>query len=513
MVTIDDSLQIKIRGIHPEQIKKQLENFEKGFPPLTLIKAATNFHGIKKICECEIQNYISVFEQKKSENLEIIKFVPASGAATRMFGFLYTVLDQLQRGKDLPGILVHENVHKFLDNIERFAFFDELKKQLPFEIRPIDNQKVECLLETLLTSKGMNYGNLPKALLKFHKYPDQVRTAIEEHLVEGGGYARNSRNEVHLHFTVSADHLQLVEYLVQKITSDYQKKLGVNFFIDFSTQKASTDTLAVNMNNEPLRDDAGKLLFRPAGHGALLENLNDLDADLIFIKNIDNVVPDGSKKNTSDYKKVLAGILLSVQKQLFKYQKLLDENAPENLENSFYAEVISFLETVMYVSLPQKLFRSTKEELYYFIRRKIFRPIRVCGMVKNSGEPGGGPFFAANNDGTVSLQIVESSQVDHTNSAQVDIFRQSTHFNPVDLVCGTRNHKGVKFNLLDFTDPQTGFITKKTNNGKELKAQELPGLWNGSMSDWNTLFAEVPAETFCPVKIVNDLLRKEHCVE
>jgi hypothetical protein len=297
---------------------------------------------------------------------------------------------------------------------------------------------------------------------------------------------------------------------VNEIKTKYEELFGAVYQISFSHQKSSTDTISVTLENEPFRNSDGTLLFRPAGHGALLENLNDLEADLIFIKNVDNVVPDHLKKPTVNYKKALGGVLLNLQEQIFNYQKILHENEPASLESAFYAEAANFLENVLNVSPPKNQYFSEKEELHQYFSKKFNRPIRVCGMVKNQGEPGGGPFFAVNSDGTISLQIVESSQIDFRDPEQSQIAKSATHFNPVDLVCAVRNYAGVKFNLKDYTNPDTGFISTKSKDGKELKALELPGLWNGSMADWNTLFVEVPIETFNPVKTVNDLLRKEH---
>jgi hypothetical protein len=318
---------------------------------------------------------------------------------------------------------------------------------------------------------------------------------------------------VSLHFTVSPEHQKAFEKHVDEILPKYEELFGVEYRVSFSQQKLSTDTIAVSPDNEPFRNNDGSLLFRPAGHGALLENLNDLDADLIFIKNIDNVVPDQLKSVTVEYKKSLAGFLLSLQEQIFYYQKMLKEHHPASLESGFYAEAANFLENVLNISPPGNQYYSEKEELYHYFNMKFNRPIRVCGMVKNQGEPGGGPFFALNRDGSVSLQIVESSQIDFTNPDQSALAKQASHFNPVDLVCAVKNYAGEKYNLLKYSDPETGFISSKSKDGKELKAQELPGLWNGAMSDWNTIFIEVPIETFNPVKTINDLLREEHQVK
>jgi hypothetical protein len=506
----EDISQITARGSRTETVEQQLENFRKGFPFLKLIESATNYHGIIKLSESEIQHYTDVFEEKNKGNIGLLKFIPASGASSRMFKSLYSALDDLRAGKNSSEVTKEKEVAVFIDQIERFAFHDDLRKLAEARGKTFQEIPVQKLLELLLLEDGLNYGNLPKALIKFHKYPDYCRTALEEHLVEGAMYCKNNSGVSKLHFTVSVEHQQALEILVSQVKPAYEELFQVTYQISFSNQKPSTDTVAVAPDNYLFRDKNGELLFRPAGHGALIENLNDLDADIIFIKNIDNVVLDWLKQTTVDYKKALAGLLLSLQEQIFSYQKIFSEVQPGDLENSFYVEVASFVENVLNITPPPNLISSNKDKLFNYLLKKIDRPVRVCGMVKNLGEPGGGPFFAQNNDGTISPQIVESSQIDFSNPEQAGIARQSTHFNPVDLVCGIKNYEGKKYNLLKFIDPQTGLITQKSHDGKELKAQELPGLWNGSMSDWSTLFVEVPIETFCPVKTVNDLLRKEH---
>ena len=506
----EDISQIKAHGSQPEVIELQIENFKTGFPYLKLSEAASNYHGIIQLSVSEIQKYISIFEEKNSKQLELIKFVPASGAASRMFKSLFTALDDFRKGKTTDEIMKDKEVAVFFTQLNQFAFYEDLKKLAASDNKSIEEIHARKILEWLLLEQGLNYGNKPKALLKFHRYPDQIRTPLEEHFVEGALYSRNSSGIVNLHFTVSTEHQQAIEQLVTEIKPKYEELLGVTFRVSFSNQKPSTDTVAVTPDNELFRNKDNRLLFRPAGHGALLDNLNDLDADIVFIKNIDNVVPDQFNKSTIDSKKALAGILISLQEQIFNYQKILNEHRPGDLESGFYAELSNFLENVLNITPPKNLYSKDKEELFHYFSKKINRPVRVCGMVKNQGEPGGGPFFAMNSDGSISLQIVESSQIDFSDPEQVAIAKKATHFNPVDLVCGIKNYKGKKYNLLEFSDPKTGLITIKSSDGKELKAQELPGLWNGSMSDWNTLFVEVPIETFNPVKTVNDLLRKEH---
>lgn len=260
------------------------------------------------------------------------------------------------------------------------------------------------------------------------------------------------------------------------------------------------------MDNTPFRDKNGNLLFRPGGHGALIENLNDVDADVVFVKNIDNVVPDSFKCSTVIWKKVLAGVLVTLQEKIFGYLNLIETG---KYSHSQIEEMIHFLQNELCIRKPD-IKDLEDAELILYIKSKLLRPIRVCGMVKNVGEPGGGPFLAVNPDGTVSLQVLESSQIDMNDPQKKALFEKGTHFNPVDLVCAVKNHKGEKYNLPDYVDKNTGFISHKSKDGRELKALELPGLWNGAMSNWNTVFVEVPISTFNPVKTVNDLLRPEH---
>jgi len=508
MFSQKDENQIKQRGSNPEVVKKLIENFKKGFPYLKVAEAATVSNGIIKLNNKEVEENAEKYDRQVEAGVKPLKFVPASGAASRMFKALFEALDSCKKDPD-PDTALAKNAaaRQFLVNKEKFAFFNDLE-QLVGEKSAEKNCR--SWIDFLLNEKGLNYGSLPKGLLKFHKYPKDERTPFEEHMVEGASYSRDNKNVVRLHFTVSPEHQEVFEELLKKVKSRYEKELGVTFEVTFSIQKPSTDTIAVDLENNPFREPDNTLLFRPGGHGALIENLNDLDADLIFVKNIDNVVPDRLKQPTINYKKALAGILLKYQEKIFRYQKILNERHPATLESGFLAEAANFLENTLNTKPANNQYYTEKEELFHYLREKYNRPVRVCGMVKNEGEPGGGPFWAENADGTVSLQIAESSQIDPDSVQQQTILKHATHFNPVDLVCATKNYKREKYDLTRFTDPATGFISKKSKDGKELKAQELPGLWNGAMSDWNTLFVEVPVETFNPVKTVNDLLREQH---
>ena len=508
MFTQKDELQIARQGLTPEKVSLQIHNYETGFPFLQVVEAATTSKGVMKPSEKDIERFVNIYENETAHGLSAIKFVPASGAASRMFKSLYSALDALNLGKSAKEVL-DENADAafFFSNLTKFAFFKPLKACIEN-----DNQEVtfENTLQYLLSGKGLDYGNLPKGLLLFHHYNDSMRTSFEEHLVEGALYAKNAKGVVNLHFTVSKEHENLFRQLLGKVKSAYENMFDVTFEVEFSNQQSSTDIIAADMNNRPFRESDGSLLFRPGGHGALLENLNNLGNDLIFIKNIDNVVPDKLKQPTITSKKALAGILIHYQKRIFSFQKELNEKHFSALSSAFLAAAAQFLENELHTRPAADLYYEEKESLCRYLKSKFNRPIRVCGVVKNEGEPGGGPFFALSCDGSVSLQIAENAQIDNSDIRQAQIAAGAEFFNPVDLVCGVKNYRGEKFNLPDFSDPKTGFISQKSKDGRELKAQELPGLWNGAMSDWNTILVDAPIETFNPVKTVNDLLRKQH---
>ncbi|SEJ83203.1 protein of unknown function [Dyadobacter sp. SG02] len=493
----NDIQQIKERGSDLSVVEEQVRYFEKGFPFLQLSKAATVGDGIIRLTDDDIAQVISEFDKSAAEGeIALLKFVPASGAATRMFKSLFGFLQEDKKDK---------SVDEFFAKLKDFAFYEDLKTSLAADGHEIESADEKTIASYFLTAKGLGYGELPKGLLKFHNYTERSRTPLEEHLVEGAKYA-NAGSNVQIHFTVSPEHRDKFEKLVVEVVPSYQTQYGVRYIVSFSEQKSSTDTIAVNLDNTPFREKDDSLLFRPAGHGALLENLAQLDADIIFIKNIDNVVPDRIKDETITYKKALAGIVLRYQKKIFAYLDKLAANADATL----LSELDGFFRNELCVIQPADFESWSDDQKKAYFVGKLDRPLRACGMVKNQGEPGGGPFWAENADGSSSLQIVESAQVDVDNADQNSIFKNSTHFNPVDLVCAVKNKKGELYDLKKFRDPLTGFITGKSKDGKELKAQELPGLWNGSMADWNTLFVEVPLITFNPVKTVNDLLREQH---
>lgn len=504
MLSETDLKQIAERGISEEQVVGQLNQIKEGFPFLKLEAAASVGQGVLALDGEEREHYIEDWNEYKAQGHKVVKFVPASGAASRMFKNMFSFLSA---DYDVPTTDFEK---EYFDHIKNFAFREALcdmcKKnegKCVKELMADGNYK--AVVANMLEAKGLNYGQLPKGLLLFHNYEDGARTPMEEHLVEAALYAA-SNGEANVHFTVSHDHLELFKKKVAEKADKYAAAYDVKFNISFSEQKPSTDTVAANPDNTPFRNEDGSLLFRPGGHGALIENLNDLDADIVFIKNIDNVVPDRLKADTVLYKNVLAGVLVALQRKAFEYLELLDsgEYNHEKLE-----EIIRFLQRDL-CCRKADIKELEDADLVGYLRKKLNRPMRVCGVVKNVGEPGGGPFLAYNQDGTVSLQILESTQIDKNNPEYLKMFAEGTHFNPVDLVCAVKDYKGCPFNLPEYVDRQTGFISSKSKNGKELKALELPGLWNGAMSDWNTVFVEVPLSTFNPVKTVNDLLRPQH---
>lgn len=507
--TDSDLAQIASLGLTQDDVKRQLDNFHRGFPKTVLIDAATVGNGgILRLQDADINKYTD-FYQEHLEGKKILKFVPASGAATRMFKDLYA-FTSTYFGVDYSIPKEYPTVKDFLEQIRSFAFFDDLvacmaKSKADFGDY-MDRGDFSTVINFLLKEQYMGYGSLPKGLLKFHRYGHTQRTPLEEHIVEGAEYARQNDGKVNIHFTVSPEHSALFRKKVAEVKLFYEQNFGIKLHITFSEQKHYTDIIAVNEQNEPIRDDDGRLVFRPGGHGALIENLNEQHADLVFIKNIDNVVPDWMKHTTIIYKKVLAGLLLNLQQQSFHYLRILDKG----VEPTQLKDIEDFATHRLGIVLPDDYNKADAKQKAKILHNFLNRPMRVCGMVKNQGEPGGGPFITLNTRGIKSLQIVETAQINRKDKAQEAILDSATHFNPVDLVCATKNYRGRYFDLRKYVDPDTGFISKKTKGALTLKSQELPGLWNGAMAYWNTVFVEVPLATFNPVKTVNDLLRKEH---
>lgn len=502
MLTEKDLYQLSERSITENQVFQQVAQLKRGTKHVDLIRPATLNDGILRLNTEQVEAMTDTFDKDK-EYYQFTKFVPASGAASRMF-------------KDLFSFIENDAENNFTDiffaHIHHFAFFNDLnettKKLYGYDIDSMLKQGLKVdIVKALLESDGLAYGKLPKALLKFHHYADFDRLALEEHLFEAAKYATNAEGMAKLHFTVSPEHEDLFKTTVNALKDRYEKKYGVHYDITFSCQKPSTDTVAIDAEGNLFRKTDGKLLFRPGGHGALIENLNDLGEEIVFIKNIDNIVPERKAETTIVYKKVLAGLLLRLQQHTFECLEMLDDGSVSDDELN---DIIHFAKTELMIEIPDFVNDYNSIEKIDYLYNKLNRPMRVCGMVKNEGEPGGGPFWIKDDDDEISLQIVESSQINHNDAAQEAIFKSSTHFNPVDLVCGCWNYKGETFNLKDHVDTNTGFISNKSKDGRDLKALELPGLWNGAMADWITVFVEVPIETFNPVKTVNDLLKPMH---
>lgn len=506
MFTSEDLKQLERHGISPEAARAQMERFVTGFPYLKLGGSATPGRGITVLTPDEENKAVERWKKYLADGGDVAKFVPASGAASRMFKALFAFVNG-DADTAAPG----SPVATLLAGLDRLPFI----KELDDTCRRLYDAPARALLEAgrqkeiisaIVGAEGMNYGALPKAMLTFHRYAaGDTRTPLEEHLAEGAQTAAAER-VVKLHFTVSADHRKLFQEKIAAVLPEMEKRFGVRYDISLSEQKPSTDTLAATLDNQPFRDDAGKLVFRPGGHGALIENLGDMDATVVFIKNIDNVVPDSLRADTVHYKQVLAGTLMLAHDRIAHYLEILRDGryTPDTL-----AEIVGFMRRTLSTDNP--LFDSLPEgELADLLAAKLDRPLRVCGMVRNDGEPGGGPFLAYDRDGSLSPQILESTQIDPADESYTAMMKSATHFNPVDLVCYLHDTDGARYNLTHYVDPDTGFISSKSLGGKDLKALELPGLWNGAMSDWNTIFVEVPSTTFNPVKTVNDLLRPAH---
>ncbi len=508
---------IKAKGLTVEKVMTQIETFKKEIPFIALRSAATLDNGILQLSAHYQKELIALYESK-TEELETIKFVPASGAATRMFKDLFKFLDNYNYTKEsLNSYTNHEKataIRLFLIGLEKFPFYtnviEKIKESYPRFESLSEGKQLYLFIEMMLKDKGMNYGSYPKGLLPFHNYSESIATSFEEHLYEAAGYATSASGNSKLHFTISKDHLEAFKDEFDRIKKRVEKKTNTKFDISYSFQKQETDTIAVNEDNTPFRTKNEELLFRPGGHGALIENLNDLDADIIYIKNIDNVVVRKYQEEVSGYKKILAGKLIEIQEEVFRILRAIDKEIPTG---SALEDIKTFLVKQLNVRLPLDFDKFAEHHKLEFLREALDRPIRVCGMVINEGEPGGGPFWVKKENGRLVLQIIETAQIDIKDTRQQQILKSATHFNPVDLVCGIKNYKGKKFDLLKHVDPNAGFITTKSVDGKTLKALELPGLWNGAMSNWISVFIEVPLTTFNPVKTVNDLLKSAHQVK
>ena len=510
MFTEKDIQQIKANELTVEKVKSQIETIKSGMIYSNLVEAANIGNGILRLDEKQQYDCIQLFDTKRNA-LNIIKFVPASGAATRMFQFLFEFLNDFDLSESIISYSgKNKELSVFLDGLEKFPFYEIVRVEASKTTPNFDNLSIEdqyvLFVKTMLDSSQLDYSFYPKGLLPFHKYKTYVATAFEDHLMEATLYA-SSNNSANLHFTISEAHKNQFENELKQVVQRIEKEANTIFNVSFSYQNKATDTIALTSNDALYRDENGNLLFRPSGHGALIENLNALNSDIIFIKNIDNIVVFEQNKLVSNYKKMLAGVLLKLQTQAFKYLHRLDDDAI--LEDEVY-NIELFVINRLHVNLNDAYENFTINEKRSYLHEKLNRPIRVCGMVKNEGEPGGGPFWVKDAQGVISLQIVEFAQIDFENEEQNGIAKNASYFNPTDLVCGVRDYKGNKFNLLDYIDDKAAFITPKSQNGVAIKALELPGLWNGSMAHWNSIFVEIPVSTFNPVKTVNDLLKPAH---
>lgn len=508
----NEFVQIYEHGIPFENIVNQLKVFKDGIAKLNLVKPATLRNGILALSEADFLKKAQFFDANKSE-LNLLKFVPASGAASRMFKFLTAFLNDFDIKNESINAYINRTKNTelslFIIGMVKFPFFKIVDKKLR-ELYPNfdslnSDYKNYYFIKTILDTKHFDFANKPKAVLLFHEYSDHIANPIEEHLYECASYS-SANNVSNLQFSVSENHLNLFEDIVLKLKPIVEKKTKVEINVSYSFQDKKTDAITVNLDNSPFRDETGKLNFRPGGHGALIENMNVLDADIIFVKNIDNIIQNNIDV-TALYKKALAGILIKLQQTVFEYLTFLDENDLTEIKSK---EISTFLKTNLNETTVEDFFTISLKAQSEYLKQTLNKPIRVCGMVKNEGEPGGGPFWVADNDGKLSLQIVETSQIDLSDESQTAILKAATHFNPVDLVCGVKNYKGEKFDLTNFVDHKTGFIVEKSVSGKTVKGYELPGLWNGAMANWLTVFVAVPLVTFNPVKTVNDLLKPYH---
>jgi len=512
MLNEKDKEQLADRGIREETILKQTEQLRTGATFAGLIAPATPENGIIVTTEKTRSYYLNLYDHY-SRDRDMSKFVPASGAASRMFKDLYACLDAMKSTgcSEIPPAF--PKVKMLMEHLSELALYSDLKdicieKNLSID-QLADEKKYSEIIELILTENGLNYGNLPKALLSFHNYGTFRRKAIDEHLVEGAMHAANESGTINIHFTISPEHEALFQAHIKTIVPFYEEKFGLTYNITWSFQHSSTDTPAIDLEGNLIREVDGSIVFRPGGHGALIKNLNEMNSDLIFIKNIDNVTTDKHRALTVEFKKVLAGILIEKEITINGNLSILMD---DNCSQEDIREIAEFVTTDMLFSIPEDFDSMEIEKQRRVLINKLNRPIRICGMVKNEGEPGGGPFFVRNSKGVTTLQIVEGVQVDMNDPAQVDILKQSTHFNPVDIVAGIIDFLGRKFDLDDFVDHDTFMIAEKSLDGKPLKALELPGLWNGGMAGWITYFVEVPLETFTPVKEIYDLLRPSHLI-
>lgn len=511
--TDNDIEQIQNHDLTLEQVREQIETIKRGMSFTNLTEAASIGNGILRFDSNEQNHYIQVFEDKRN-SLSLIKFVPASGAATRMFKFLFKFLADFNVSRDTINGYINKNkgsgLAVFFAGLEKLPFFEEVvhkvHKVVPnFNELSYDEKRVE-FIKTMLDKDRLNYSDFPKGLLPFHRYKYHIATAFEEHLYEASLYA-SSNKVANVHFTISPKHNKAFDKEFKYIEEDVEENTQAAFNISFSNQRKSTDTIALTLNNEPYRNSNGQLLFRASGHGALLDNLNGLDHDLIFIKNIDNVIVSKHHKELAKYKKILAGVLIEAQQDVFEFLHVLDN---KDVKDETCNLIAKFLRDRFNLIIIDKFQKFTVNQKIDYLKDKLNRPIRVGGIVKNEKEPGGGPFWVKDKDGNASIQVVEFAQIDFSSEDQKQIVRNATHFNPTDFVCGIKNYRGELFDLKEYVDVNANFVTNKSILDQEIKVLERPGLWNGSMAHWNSIFIEVPLMTFNPVKTVNDLLKSPH---
>jgi hypothetical protein len=497
----NDLRQINKSGLTPGDVEKQLAMYRHGSNYLKLNRPCAINDGILSINRAELKELIKIYD-KEAGKFKLLKFVPASGAASRMFAEWFLAVEK--GGFDSPSLN-----QSFLRSFKKYPFYS-LIKQNKCASEFIEQKNIKSLLDYILSAKGLNFGWLPKALIPFHHYrAGEARTALEEHLFEAAQYVRSAGDVCYLHFTISQEHKNNITKKIKAVKSKYENLCRIKYKISSSVQSPLTNMLAVDENNLPLRDAAGNLIFRPGGHGSLLANLKNLDADLIFIKNIDNIAPEKLLKKILPYKKMLGGLALKIQQEIFVILRQMENDEIDSRQIEKIKNYCSLINVVF----PRNMSRQSLKIQKQIIFSSLNRPLRVCAIVRNEGEPGGAPFWVEERDGIQTLQIVESGHVEKNNPKQMKVWSAAQYFNPVDLICCTKNYRGKKFNLDSYVNPDAYLITMKNEKGRSLKALESPGLWNGGMAYWNTVFVELPIIVFNPVKTVNDLLRPEHLIK
>ncbi|MGD0021390.1 MAG: DUF4301 family protein [Smithellaceae bacterium] len=499
LFSANDIRQIKALGLSRQDVDKQLNTYRRGSVFFDLNRPCTVKDGIISVTPAQKKKLIALYENE-ARKYKLLKFVPASGAASRMF------VEWFSAGED-GSFGSPDRDRLFLQKLNKLAFFILIERNRQGK-KFFDQKNIKNLLEFILLPDGLNFGQLPKALIPFHRYSSgETRTALEEHLGEAGRYIRSREGLSFVHFTVTAKYKAATAKHLKAVLKKYEKLFGVKYRITLSIQSPASNTIAVDENNLPLRDTKGRLLFRPGGHGALLKNLSSVNADFIFVKNIDNVVPEKHLEKILAYKKMLGGMALQTQKEIFAILKKMEKN---ELNLAQIQKIITYCSQKLNITLPLGFSQQSGKRKTQILFSLLNRPLRICGVVKNEGEPGGSPFWVKEKDSTQTPQIVEIGHVDKDKPEQQAIWSRAKYFNPVDMVCCIKNYRGEKFDLDNYVNPDAYLITSKNERGQSLKALEVPGLWNGGMAYWNTVFVELPLSVFNPVKTVDDLLRPEH---